>query len=103
MNERNIFVAALNRQNASERSAFLDETCGNNADLREQVEALLCEHERLGSFLEAPAPGATAPGLGEGQPREMFSAIDQRIAERPGTVIGPYKLLQRIGEGGFGV
>ncbi len=47
--------------------------------------------ERAGNFLEAPAPGLTSA-------REARS-----LSERPGTVIGPYKLLQQIGEGGMGV
>jgi serine/threonine-protein kinase len=90
MNERELFVAALQRENASKRAAFLDEACGGNADLREQVEALLLEHEQLGSFLESPAVAVP-------------DTVDQAIMERPGTVIGPYKLLEQIGEGGFGV
>ncbi len=90
MNERDIFIAALQRRDAADRQAFLAEACGSDSDLREQVEALLCEHEQLGSFLEAPAssPVATA---------------EERVAGQPGTVIGPYKLLEQIGEGGFGV
>jgi len=87
MNERQLFIAALERRNAAERSAFLEATCGTDAKLRDQIERLLREHEQLGSFLEAPA-----------------ATVDrQSIAERPGTVIGPYKLLEQIGEGGFGI
>src|SRR5205807_5321753 len=48
---------------------------------------------RAGSFLASPAP---AP--------DRDPAADQpAVSERPGTVIGPYKLLEQIGEGGFGV
>src|SRR5437773_9762600 len=90
MNEREIFVAALQKEAPGERSAFLDEACGGDADLRQQVETLLREHEQLGSFLEAPAAASRA-------------TVDAPvISERPGTVIGPYKLLQQIGEGGMG-
>ncbi len=91
MKERGIFVDALQRQTAAERSAFLTEACGGNADLREQVEALLREHEQLGSFLESPPPALAA------------TVAESTVSERPGTVIGPYKLLEQIGEGGFGV
>src|SRR5262245_50230253 len=90
MNEREIFVAALQRQNAADRSALLAEACGSDASLRGQVEALLCEHEQLGSFLEAPASSPVP-------------TIEEPLTERPGTVIGPYKLLEQIGEGGFGL
>src|SRR6266851_4210263 len=89
MNERDIFIAALNKQNAAERALFLDGACGSNADLRERVEGLLHEQDQLGSFLESPA----------GPP---VATVDEPSADRPGTVIGPYKLLQQIGEGGMG-
>src|SRR5260370_40007303 len=90
MNERDIFIAALNKQNAAERALFLDGACGSNADLRERVEALLRDHDQLGSFLESPA----------GPP--VATVDEPSVAECPGTVIGPYKLLQQIGEGGMG-
>jgi hypothetical protein len=89
MNERDIFTAALHRP-PSERSEFLDEACRGDALLREQVDALLREHAQLGSYLESPALAAVA-------------TVDDPLTERPGTVIGPYKLLEQIGEGGFGV
>src|SRR5207247_4007665 len=50
----------------------------------------LSAQAELGSFLEAPVPALTA-------------TVDDPVTERPGTVIGPYKLLEQIGEGGFGV
>lgn len=87
MNEREIFVAALAKPSPAERAAFLDQTCGGDAGLRSQVEALLHEHEQLGSFLEPP----------------LARTVDEPIQDRPGAVIGAYKLLEEIGEGGFGV
>jgi serine/threonine protein kinase len=91
MNERDLFIAALHKPQASERAAFLEEACRGNAALRAQVEALLREHEQLSGFLEAPA-------------LSPVSTVDQQpLREGPGTVIGPYKLLEQIGEGGFGV
>jgi serine/threonine protein kinase/tetratricopeptide (TPR) repeat protein len=91
MNERDLFIAALKKTQAAARAAFLDEACGDDAGLRAQVEALLREHAQLGSFLETPAP----------PPVVTVGALSLR--EGPGTVIGPYKLLEQIGEGGFGV
>jgi serine/threonine protein kinase len=91
MTEREIFLAALKQPTAGERAAFLDQACGADANLRGQIEALLAEHEQLGSYLEAP--------VAAGQ-----RTLDEAPAtERPGTLIGPYKLLEEIGEGGFGV
>jgi serine/threonine protein kinase/Flp pilus assembly protein TadD len=90
MTEREIFLAALKQPTAGERAAFLDQACGSDANRRGQIEALLAEHKQLGSYLEAP--------VAAGQ-----QTLDEAPAtERPGTVIGPYKLLQQIGEGGMG-
>jgi serine/threonine protein kinase len=90
MTERSIFLAALEKGTPEARTAYLDEACGDNAVLRRQVEALLQEHDGVGNFLEQPAvaPTAIKPTLG---------------ADAPGSRVGPYKLLQQIGEGGFGM
>jgi WD40 repeat protein/serine/threonine protein kinase len=90
MNERAIFEAALDRKDSDERSAYLSEACGADQALRHHIEGLLKAHEMLGTFLAAPPPAPAA-------------TIEAPITEGPGTVIGPYKLLERIGEGGFGV
>ena len=49
MTEREIFLAALKQPTAGERAALLDQACGFDANLRGQIEALLAEHEQLGS------------------------------------------------------
>lgn len=87
MNEREIFTAALNHTDPDQRATFLDAACGADAALRERVEALLVHHAQLGSFM------ASSP----------TTSLDDSIAERPGAQIGPYRLLQQVGEGGFGV
>src|SRR3990172_9211798 len=86
-----IFLQALEIQSPDHRRAYLDKACAQDANLRAQVEALLKAHEQADSFLDSPAPGLAA------------TADEPPITERPGTVIGPYKLLEQIGEGGFGV
>ncbi len=91
MNEQEIFVQVLNRADPDDRLGYLDQACNGNSQLRQRVEILLRAHEGAGQFLELPAAGSVA-------------TIDQGpIAEQPGTIIGPYKLLQQIGEGGMGV
>src|SRR5262249_17159835 len=60
-------------------------------EIRQQVEALLRAYEEAGSFLEHPA-----------RAENVVATIDQESPEQAGTVIGPYKLLQQIGEGGMG-
>src|SRR5262245_23261111 len=87
MHERDIFDAALALADPAKRSAYLAEACAGDHGLRRHLEGLLQMHQQLGSFLEAPAPGAT---------------VDEPQQERPGTVIGPYKLIEPIGEGGMG-
>ena len=91
MSERSIFIAALEKDDAAERAAYLDQACAGDAPLRERIERLLKAHEPADSFLErGPA---------------VLDATDnyEPIAERPGTVIGPYKLMEQIGEGGMGL
>jgi serine/threonine protein kinase/tetratricopeptide (TPR) repeat protein len=83
---KSIFLTAVELPTAEEREAYLSEACGEDARLRREVEDLLEHHPVLGSFLEASAVGRPEP-----------------LLERPGTVIGPYRLLEQIGEGGFGV
>jgi eukaryotic-like serine/threonine-protein kinase len=88
MNEESVFLEALQVPTPEERAAFLDRVCAGNPDLRRGVQMLLRAHEKADRFMQtAPCPGSTA---------------DERATERPGTVIGPYKLLQQIGEGGMG-
>jgi eukaryotic-like serine/threonine-protein kinase len=88
MNERDIFIAALQKEDAANRQAFLEEACRGDDALRRGVQALLGAHERAGRFLEPPALAAT---------------LDGPAGERPGAAVGAYKLLEQIGEGGFGV
>jgi serine/threonine protein kinase len=85
-----IFNAAAEIAEADERAAYLQEACGNELALRAEIEALLGHDRSEDSLLDRPVPGIGA-------------FVDHPIAEHPGTVIGPYKLLEQIGEGGFGV
>jgi eukaryotic-like serine/threonine-protein kinase len=95
--ERTIFLEALEIADPAERSAYLEKACAGDAGLRTQVEALLAAHHAPGSFLDVPAvdPGATSAAQPE--------ALSPLAAEGPGTRVGPYKLLEAIGEGGMGV
>jgi serine/threonine protein kinase/tetratricopeptide (TPR) repeat protein len=101
MNEESLFHEALAKP-AGERAAFLDAACGGDAELRRRVEVLLQAHEQPGSFLAEPAAALEATAE-SGLPNEAGNErSDAAQTERSGTVIGPYKLLQEIGEGGMG-
>jgi serine/threonine protein kinase/Flp pilus assembly protein TadD len=90
MNEESIFLEALKRTRPPERAAYLAQACAGNGELRRNVEMLLKAQAKAGDFLNQPAAAAVA-------------TLDDAITERPGTIIGPYKVLEQIGEGGFGV
>src|SRR5262245_30389680 len=89
MNEESLFVEAMEKNGAA-RAAFLDEHCKGAVELRRRLEALLRAHDHPDPFLEAPTPTGLA-------------AVEEvPVTERPGAMIGPYKLLEPIGEGGMG-
>jgi serine/threonine protein kinase/regulator of sirC expression with transglutaminase-like and TPR domain len=87
--DKAIFLEALDCNGSEELMRFLDRACGSDVALRTRVEELLRAHRDAGAFLG-----------GAGNPEVTH---DEPIAEGPGTVIGSYKLLEQIGEGGFGV
>ena len=84
MIEEELFHRALEKPTLAEQIAFLDEVCADQPELRQRVERLLRSHRHEDSFLH---PGIT---------------IDQPATEAAGTVIGLYKLIEPIGEGGMG-
>jgi WD40 repeat protein/serine/threonine protein kinase len=89
--DKDIFLRALEFSSVDERDAFLSDACCENASLRKQIDAMLLAHAAADSFLEKPAAA-------------MATALHEPPAsESCGTVIGAYKLLQQIGEGGMGV
>src|SRR3954454_20567612 len=89
--KRAIFERALGFESGAEREAYLEDACAGKPEMRAQVDSLLKAHNDVGSFLDGPAFDA------------QRTASMEPIAEQPGTIIGPYKLLEQIGEGGFGV
>jgi serine/threonine protein kinase/Flp pilus assembly protein TadD len=89
MNEESLFTEALGLKGEA-RAKFLDEHCKDDVELRKRLEGLLQAHDNPDPFLEAPAT-------------RRVETVDVAVAiERPGALIGPYKLIQQIGEGGMG-
>lgn len=86
---RDVFVAAV-RLAPEQWDAYLAEACGGDEALRDRVRNLLIAHQSAGSFLAPVAAG-------------LAVTTDDSPSEKPGDVFGSYKLLEQIGEGGFGV
>src|SRR5262245_23745293 len=89
---KSLFLNALEIRELQARREFLDAQCGDNHELRCEVEALVKHHVQLGEFLDSPAADALGPTI-----------LKSALLEEPGAQIGLYKLLEKIGEGGFGV
>ena len=85
--EKSIFCEAA-ELSIEQRPAFLDSACGDDRELRAGIEALLVEHDQSQSVLDVSPIGQT---------------VDMPGDEQPGLLVGPYKLLQQIGEGGMGL
>ena len=85
-----ILSDAIDLVDADARRQFVEAACGGDCALRHRVERLIENHFRAGRFLETPA---------------VVPAADAGTAMIEGSrmVIGPYKLLEQIGEGGFGI
>src|SRR5262245_51092902 len=90
LDEKAIFNVARQIGSPDARAEYLSQACGTDSALSERVQVLLRAYEEQASFLESPPP---VGGTG---------TIDLPTSEGPGTVIGPYKLIQQIGEGGMG-
>jgi serine/threonine protein kinase/Tfp pilus assembly protein PilF len=108
--EKSIFLTALERQAGRQRDAFVAEACGGDAQLRAQVEDLLRAQQHSGGTVDqVPAQVvAVCPAIGtkEGQEDARSSVAiqaDDSFSEHVGTNIGPYKLMELIGQGGFGL
>ena len=95
MNERDVFIAALQKESHAGRQEYLDEACAGDENLRRNVMALLATHDRAGDFLREPicvqvgallaAPDGAAPSTEATDPArtEDFSARTLPPREKP--------------------
>ena len=90
-----LLAAALEISGAADRRGYLDGACAGDAALRQEVESLLAADSAAGEFLLHPA--------GIGAVAAQKTMLIPPLSELTGTRIGHYKLLEHIGEGGFGV
>jgi WD40 repeat protein/serine/threonine protein kinase len=96
---RDLFLHAVGKLPSSEWTSYVHEACGDDADLERQVGQLLKAHRDSGSFLERPAAAFDSTGA---LTATRDYSTGQPGSEGTGAIIGPYKLLQQIGEGGMG-
>jgi len=118
MNERDIFIEALDKSSPEERCSWLDRACGNNPKLRSRVELLLRAHEDADSMLDHPVLGdgnaETISGPTDRVPPQPPEAdLDQdeialdflEPSEQPDHIgrLGQFQVREAIGHGGMGV
>src|SRR5687768_16556620 len=87
--EQQLFDVARKMEAGTAREAYLQQACGDDEALGQRVRALLQAFDAGASFLEPPIPS--------------MLATEELLREGPGTQLGPYKLMEQIGEGGMGL
>jgi serine/threonine protein kinase len=88
--EKEIFFELVDKATPEERADYLDRACGQDLSLRGRLEGLLAKHFEQDGFMAAPAVQNAA------------TAAFTSVSEGPGAMIDRYKLLEKLGEGGFG-
>lgn len=117
MNERTIFMEALEQESSEGRSEYLDFACAGDSALRQRVEALLESHEHAEGFLDQKAPeflsadfaaGQTADVMQDGDPCDEYG--DEELSfltptDKPGSLgrLGHYDIQEVVGRGGMGI
>ena len=101
--EKSIFLDALDIESPSDRAAFIEAACQGNPELAASVSALLREHEREDNPIDKPIAQGVNLQLGTVDETALVPPQAEPSHQALGTLIGPYKLMEQIGEGGMGV
>ncbi|MFO0798525.1 MAG: protein kinase [Gemmataceae bacterium] len=94
MTDESLFAAALAIGSSSERRAYLDRACAGNPALRREIDELLAAHAAGNPLDRPPADLARTGG---------YESADDPPAAAVGDRVGPYRLMEQIGEGGMGL
>src|SRR5262245_54124084 len=98
---RELFLHAVGKLPPEQWDGYVAGACDGDTELEQQVSRLLQVHREAGSFLDRPAAAVVATGAFQPGPEDETATL--LPSEGAGEVVGPYKLLEQIGEGGFGV
>jgi hypothetical protein len=101
--EKSVFLQALEIESPSARAAFVEAECHGNPDLFAAVSALIEAHESDSNPVDRPIAAGAMVNFGELSESEWHQPPSHPAHHAPGTRIGPYKLMELIGEGGFGL
>ncbi len=93
MSAEELFAAALELRNPTDRAALLEDACAGNPALRAEVESLLAAHEQASKFLENPRSAAAAEKF-------AVTTVTIPVSEKPGDQIGALPSRQADGGGG---
>src|SRR5262245_1682942 len=111
MTEDDIFAQALQKLDTRERAAFLDATCGGDAELRARLEQRLQAHPTRDTVAlrwaaESPPTGVYTPAPDDAPAADYAITSAPRAGPQPasdaGHWVGPYRLIEPLGEGGMG-
>jgi serine/threonine protein kinase len=94
-----IVSAARKFDSSDARQVYLDDACTGSAELRQQVEALLQAQDQPSTLPDRPTDPERTDAY---TPHPGARAVPDAASEQPGLVIGPYTLVQKLGEGGMG-
>ncbi len=101
--EKSIFLDALDIESPRDRAAFIEAACQGDPQLLASVSALFQEHERASSPIDQPIAQGMRLLPGNMDETRSLSSQPRHSQQALGTMIGPYKLMEKIGEGGFGI